>query len=198
MTTERRRSQRLILSVPILVSGESSTGQFSDETQTLVVNAHGALITLATPVSPEQRLTLKRRASGEEEACRVVYIGSSPEDKAKLGVEFVKPAPHFWHLAFPPKDWTPESVASEPDDSVKAPSVLPQGEVACEIDTERRRTTRYNFGAIAEVIAPVGRSGPRLPGRSAPRFGAQRPPRYRSRSSAALLRAQTPEGLELS
>ena len=45
---------------------------------------------------------------------------------------------------------------------------------------------------------PVGRSGPRLPGQSSPRFGAQRPPRYRSRSPTALLRAQTPEGLELS
>ena len=37
-----------------------------------------------------------------------------------------------------------------------------------------------------------------LAGRSSPRFGAQRPPRYRSRSPAALLRAQAPEGLELS
>src|SRR5205807_10440069 len=126
------------------------TGDCSDGSLGLVFSVLDALMTRVAPVSPKRRLTLKLRASGEDEACRVVYIGSAPEDKAKLGVEFIKPAPHFWHLAFPPKGWTPESVASEPDDSVKAPSVLPQGEVACEIDTERRRTTRYNFGAIAE------------------------------------------------
>ena len=152
MTTRRRRSQRLILNVPIVVSGESSTGHFSEETQTLVVNAHGALIRLATPISPEQRLTLKHRASGEEEACRVVYVESSPKGKAKLGVEFVRPAPHFWHVAFPPEDWTPVSVASEPGDSVKTPNVLPQGGVTYEMVSERRCATRYNFGAIAEVI----------------------------------------------
>lgn len=151
-TTKRRRSQRLFLSVSIIVSGQSATGQFSEETHTLVVNAHGALITLAAAVSPEQHVLLKHRATGEEQLCRVVYVESLPKDKAKLGVEFVKPSPHFWHISFPPDDWSPESVASEPDKSVKEPNLPPKAGGTYDMQADRRRTTRYNFGAIAEVI----------------------------------------------
>jgi hypothetical protein len=44
------------------------------------------------------------------------------------------------------------NVASEPEYSVNAPNALPQSGVTCEMDSERRCATRYNFGAIAEVI----------------------------------------------
>ena len=42
---------RVLLSVPILITGKSSKQEeFAEQTRTLVVNAHGALISLATPV----------------------------------------------------------------------------------------------------------------------------------------------------
>ena len=28
--------------------------------------------------------------------------------KSEVGVEFLKPAPKFWRISFPPDDWTPK------------------------------------------------------------------------------------------
>jgi hypothetical protein len=102
----RRRSMRVLLSVPILVSGvDQSKKEFHEETRTLVVNAHGALITLDAHVVAEQKLTLSNRATKQSQECRVVYVGTSQGGKTQMGVEFVKPTPTFWQIDFPPDDW---------------------------------------------------------------------------------------------
>jgi len=50
---------RVLLSVPITVSGKSPNDQiFIEDTRTLVVNAHGALISLGAPVAAEQKITV--------------------------------------------------------------------------------------------------------------------------------------------
>ena len=55
----RRRSMRVLLSVPILVSGKTANNEdFKEETRTLVVNAHGSLIALAAQVVAQQVVTL--------------------------------------------------------------------------------------------------------------------------------------------
>jgi hypothetical protein len=119
----RRRSQRVILSVPVSVSGEGAKGKFTEETKTLVVNAHGALITLAAKVSQGQQLELKSASNPEAQQCKVVYIGPAVQGQTQVGVEFTKPAPLFWHVAFPPENWTP--VADEGEGAGKAPGKAP-------------------------------------------------------------------------
>jgi hypothetical protein len=103
----KRRSQRVMLSVPVTVSGESADGPFTEDTRTMVVNAHGALITLAARISQQQTLRLKSPQSQEEQLCRVTYVGPTTEGRTQLGIEFAEAAPHFWHISFPPEDWTP-------------------------------------------------------------------------------------------
>ena len=105
--SNRRRSQRVILSVPVTVSGQGPKAPFSEETKTLVVNAHGALVTLAAKVSQGQQLELKSVTNPESQSCKVVYVGPTVQGQTQVGVEFLKPAPHFWHVAFPPENWTP-------------------------------------------------------------------------------------------
>ena len=117
----RRRSQRVILSVPVSVSGTGPKGKFTEETKTLVVNAHGALVTLAAKMTQGQQLELKSASNPEAQACKVVYIGPSVQGQTQVGVEFLKPAPHFWHVAFPPENWTP--VPEEGEKGTK-PSVI--------------------------------------------------------------------------
>jgi hypothetical protein len=102
----RRRSQRVILSIPITVSGDTADGPFSENTATLVINAHGALITLAARVSHGQKLGLKSSTHATTQACTVVFVGPTAEGRAQIGVEFTEPAPHFWQVAFPPQDWS--------------------------------------------------------------------------------------------
>lgn len=103
-----RRSQRVVLSLPVVVRAQfEGENPCAEKSHTLVVNAHGALIALALRVRPEQPLMLENRGSGKEQRCRVVHVGERQCDKAEVGVEFAEPAPHFWNIEFPPADWKP-------------------------------------------------------------------------------------------
>ena len=104
---KRRRSQRLILRVPVVAYRPPTLGpSFSEGTHTLVVNAHGALINLTSKVAADQKLLLKHALSGEEQECRVVFTRKKLMGPAEVGIEFRQAAPKFWHIAFPPSDWT--------------------------------------------------------------------------------------------
>jgi hypothetical protein len=103
----RRRSQRVILTLPIIirtVDGPSDAA-FKEETQTLVVNVHGALVLLAGKVTKGQKLVLTNRATQLEQECRVASIGAQSGRKTQIGVEFLQPSPDFWRISFPPADW---------------------------------------------------------------------------------------------
>lgn len=97
---------RVLLSVPIHASGKDRKGHpFDEETRTLVVNAHGALISLAAAVVAGQQITVANRATQQTNDCRIVYLGSSASGKIQMGIEFLAPSPKFWQIDFPPDDW---------------------------------------------------------------------------------------------
>jgi len=101
-----RRSRRIDLDVPVVVHRPPKEGpQFHESTKTLVVNAHGALLALKGMVAPRQRLFLQNTASGEQQECRVVSVNHELTGPPTVAVEFSKPAPSFWRVAFPPTDW---------------------------------------------------------------------------------------------
>jgi hypothetical protein len=102
-----RRSQRIDLSVSVVVHRPRNEGpQFSENTKTLVVSAHGALVALKGMVAPKQRLFLQNTTSGQQEECRVVSVNKEIAGPPTVAVEFTKPAPSFWRVAFPPADWS--------------------------------------------------------------------------------------------
>jgi len=102
----RRRSMRVLLSVPIYVTGQTKDGEkFEELTRTLVVNAHGALISLAAKLVAEQHIQVNNRATKKSMDCRVVYVGNPAAGKMQMGVEFTEPCPMFWQIDFPPDDW---------------------------------------------------------------------------------------------
>lgn len=104
--TNRRRSQRVVARIRIKVlRRESADSTFSEDTQTLSVNAHGALLALAMSVHPGEALTLKNSVSSEEKLVRVVRVSNAPTSPKEVAVEFASPAPRFWHIDFPPPDW---------------------------------------------------------------------------------------------
>ena len=105
-----RRSQRIELTVAVVVHSPIKGGpQFSERAQTLVVNAHGALVALTEKVTIKQRLLMQNIVSGEQKECRVVYVKKDVTGPTKVAVEFSKPAPTFWRIAYPPADWTASS-----------------------------------------------------------------------------------------
>ena len=103
---ERRGSERLLLDVPLLVRGKSSGDtSFQEETFTVSVSAHGALVMLATKVELGQALSLVNLQTHAETKGRVARFGSPYGGLAQVGIEFVEPAPDFWHLESPPRSW---------------------------------------------------------------------------------------------
>ncbi len=108
LAANRRRSQRVLMTVPVRVSGKSAAGlPFEEETHTRAISAHGALILVSTQVWRGLRLNLSNVQTKAALECVVAHIGKRPSDRTQVGVEFTLPNPMFWHVAFPPKDWTP-------------------------------------------------------------------------------------------
>jgi len=106
LDTGRRRSMRVLLSVAIQVSGKDGKNRdFDEETRTLVVNAHGALISLAAAVVAGQQITVSNNAAQQSRDCRIVHLGSGGSGKIQMGIEFLKPSPTFWQIDYPPDDW---------------------------------------------------------------------------------------------
>ena len=106
----RRRSQRVFLRLPIqvLARGPNKQHVFED-TFTSVVNAHGALFHLSLKVEVGQQIILKNIESEEEQSVRVVRSNPDADGKTEVAVEFLRPAPKFWRISFPPEDWTPHN-----------------------------------------------------------------------------------------
>jgi hypothetical protein len=102
----KRRSQRIEANVSVVLHRPAKLGpQFYERTQTVVVNAHGALLSLAEKVAPRQRLLMQNIESGEQKECRVVYVEKEMTGPTKVAVEFTRPTPSFWRIAYPPADW---------------------------------------------------------------------------------------------
>ena len=109
-TSVRRRSQRVLMQVGVQVSGNDAQGKyFREQTDTLAINAHGALILLHARVTSGSILKMANSRTQEEQECYVVFLGPVRGEKAEIGLEFSAPRPQFWRVAFPPEDWTPKS-----------------------------------------------------------------------------------------
>jgi len=106
--TNRRRSQRVLLRMQVLVIAIGADKQpISEQAHTAVVSAHGGLIYLAMNVRVGQALILRNPETSEEVSCRVAYVNEARDGKREVGLEFSKPSSNFWRVAFPPSDWTP-------------------------------------------------------------------------------------------
>lgn len=106
----RRRSQRVLMQVGIRVRGKDAQGkEFEEMTDTLALNAHGALVLLNARVISGAIIHIKNNKTEEEQECHVAFLGPVRSGRAEVGVEFTSPHPTFWRVAFPPEDWSPKS-----------------------------------------------------------------------------------------
>jgi hypothetical protein len=106
----RRRSERVMLQIPIVLMTESvDHEEMKEETQTLVVNAHGGLAKLEMEVLVGQPIVLINPMSGAKASARVVRIENPPGGYTAVAFEFLEPSPRFWPVEFPPADWAASS-----------------------------------------------------------------------------------------
>jgi protein TonB len=95
-----------VLEVPVGVWGSRrgafSSGQFgrievfAEETSTVIVFPHGAVIRLSAAVAPGQMMMVTNRDSNQVAACRVVKARNFPNAKGYAEVEFFRPTNKFW------------------------------------------------------------------------------------------------------
>jgi hypothetical protein len=94
---ERRRSPRRLLDVPLIVRGETAENKpFREETFTISVSAHGALVLLASRVALGQTVILVKPETRQEQEGRVSRLGAPYGGLAQVAVEFAQPVPEFW------------------------------------------------------------------------------------------------------
>ena len=93
----RRSSERKPFHVPVVVYGWSKTiGSFHEQTTTLMFNASGALVRLATPVNLGDKLFIVSKFTQEELEVRVVFNEPYPQGGSQVGIAFQNPVPTFW------------------------------------------------------------------------------------------------------
>jgi hypothetical protein len=113
-TSAQRRSSRVFTRIPVRATGKSVQGRkFRENSQTIVINAHGGLLYLQEEIAMGADLVLINPVTEEEQECRVVYLGDTSEKGTRVGIEFLSPSPHFWGVDFAPQDW-PTGPSSHP------------------------------------------------------------------------------------
>src|SRR5579862_8962001 len=104
-TPIQRRSRRLLLRVAVEVTRKAPNGEsYVEQSATLAINAHGALIVVKPPVAEGDQFIIKNVKTTESQPCRVVYLGDQTPDGLQVGIEFLQPSPQMWAIVFPPDD----------------------------------------------------------------------------------------------
>lgn len=100
---QTRRTDRIVLAIPILVAGTDAMGfVFVEETKTVVVSRYGAKIILKRTLTADQEINVRNIGTGEEADMRVIgQITDCPEGFC-YGVGFLNPSVNIWGVNFPP------------------------------------------------------------------------------------------------
>lgn len=103
----RRRSERVVLRIPVHLSALMSGGKrVSIEAHTLVVNAHGGLLDVGMEMVKGQQIRLSNSKTDLAVTAQVLRVEGAEDGRFSVAFEFEYPAPHFWPVSFPPRDWS--------------------------------------------------------------------------------------------
>ena len=103
----RRRSERVVLRVPLQLSAKMPNGKrISIEVYSLVVNAHGGLLDIGMELPSGQQVILSNPRNEKVASGKIVRVEASEEGRFSIAFAFEFPAPSFWPVSFPPADWS--------------------------------------------------------------------------------------------
>ena len=103
----RRRSERVVLCVPVLLSARILDGKrISIDAKSLVVNAHGGLLDVGLELMKGQHIILNNPITERVATGKILRVERSEEGRFFVAFEFEFPTPNFWPIVFPPADWT--------------------------------------------------------------------------------------------
>ena len=92
-----RSSPRMALHVPVTIYGfAGKSGAFHEETETVMVNSSGGLVTLRAKLELGDTVFLVHRASRQEMEVRVAYLDRYSDRETRVGLAFKQPVSNFW------------------------------------------------------------------------------------------------------
>jgi len=104
---ERRRSQRVVIRIPVRLRFTRGSKAETIAAKAVTVNDHGALLICPCVFPVGTRLEVEHENSGRRQAGHVLRVPRITALGFEVPVEFDKVVPGFWGIAFPPSDWQP-------------------------------------------------------------------------------------------
>jgi hypothetical protein len=99
---ERRRTQRVSLTVPLALHGENEDGsKFCIHVKSNAVSQHGAQIESEHPLVEGQVVLLVNESSTRKTEARVASVRRKRDGKTHVGFEFLSTEINFWSMTFP-------------------------------------------------------------------------------------------------
>jgi hypothetical protein len=92
-----RSSERVPMRVPVVIYGYAGkSGAFHEDTETILVNSSGALVTLKAKLALGDTVFLIHKSGGQELEVRVVYLDPYSDRETRVGLAFKQPVSVFW------------------------------------------------------------------------------------------------------
>jgi hypothetical protein len=99
---ERRRTVRVMLTVPLKVQGQNDQGEkFSTKALSHSISLHGGSIEMNEAVVLGAVLQLENENTREKAEGKIVSIRKARDGKRYVAVEFTSGNLNFWHMVFP-------------------------------------------------------------------------------------------------
>ncbi|TLY28601.1 MAG: PilZ domain-containing protein [Nitrospirae bacterium] len=121
---ERRRSQRIPLSVPLFVTSLDPAYAFTGNVHATQVSGHGCMLHAFRPFKRGTKLRLDIVSRHYSTTAHVVHSHptGTPAPNWKVALELEKPG-NFWRLSAPPPDWLGTSEQQRKSESPRSGSV---------------------------------------------------------------------------
>jgi hypothetical protein len=107
---ERRRTQRVIIRMPVSLEAMESGQKIKISGFTVAVNVHGAMVLCSRPFDAWTKVEILNDLTREQASAHVTRAPREGDGGFLVPLEFEKPAPSFWQISFPPSSWKPSDV----------------------------------------------------------------------------------------
>jgi hypothetical protein len=155
ISEDNRRSTRLSLAIPIIISGkDTDQNEFKEETRTLVVNKHGAKIVTAHQLAMGMEILIENPALGTAAKATVAWVGPEyrPGELHQVGLQLFE-ARNIWGIEFRPDDWSHEEAQPAGATPPSGPAHAPSDVAGALVPETVRQSLADQLRAVAEEIA---------------------------------------------
>jgi hypothetical protein len=102
---ERRRSQRVIIQVPVTLVIMEEGRAVNISAHTVAVNIHGAMVVCSRSLDAETRVQVVNERTRQRIDSRVTRVPRESSEGFLIPIEFTSASPDFWQITFPPSTW---------------------------------------------------------------------------------------------